>query len=226
MGGYNSAQIADLVGLYILNTLGRIADPIHIRLYRDDSSLYIPNSDGPKCSSIQKKIIRIFKFLGFKIEISSNIKIANFLDITLNLSDNSYRPFLKTNQYPSYINVNTNHPSSIIKQIPKAVNMRTRRLSSNKKSFHERSKMYFEALKNCGFKEEFIYLEPKKMKPNNNDLYKDKETTDRCPWCNGYCRRIWTRRHEFKSWTSCISHSTNTLGKGMNPIILPPAMGK
>ena len=26
--------------------------------------------------------------------------------------------------------------------------------------------------------------------------------------------------------THCISHSTNTLGKGMNPIILPPAMGK
>ena len=26
--------------------------------------------------------------------------------------------------------------------------------------------------------------------------------------------------------TDCISNSTNTLGKGMNPIILPPAMGK
>ena len=26
--------------------------------------------------------------------------------------------------------------------------------------------------------------------------------------------------------TDCISHSTNTLGKRMNPIILPPAMGK
>ena len=26
--------------------------------------------------------------------------------------------------------------------------------------------------------------------------------------------------------TDCISHSTNILGKGMNPIILPPAMGK
>ena len=24
----------------------------------------------------------------------------------------------------------------------------------------------------------------------------------------------------------CISHCTNTLGKGMNQIILPPAMGK
>ena len=26
--------------------------------------------------------------------------------------------------------------------------------------------------------------------------------------------------------TDCISHSTNTLGKGMNQIVLPPAMGK
>ena len=26
--------------------------------------------------------------------------------------------------------------------------------------------------------------------------------------------------------TDYISHSTNTLGKGMNPIILPPAMTK
>ena len=26
--------------------------------------------------------------------------------------------------------------------------------------------------------------------------------------------------------TDCISHSTNTLGNGMNPIILPPAMFK
>ena len=23
----------------------------------------------------------------------------------------------------------------------------------------------------------------------------------RCPWCNGYRRRIWTLQHEFKSWT-------------------------
>ena len=26
--------------------------------------------------------------------------------------------------------------------------------------------------------------------------------------------------------TDCISHSANTLGEGMNPIILSPAMGK
>ena len=27
----------------------------------------------------------------------------------------------------------------------------------------------------------------------------------RCPWCNGYHRRKWTRWHEFKSWTSLIA---------------------
>ena len=55
---------------------------------------------------------------------------------------------------------------------------------------------------------------------------KDYNRAKRCPGC--YCcrRRNWTRQHEFKSWTDCISHSTNTLGKRLNPIILPPAMGK
>ena len=41
--------------------------------------------------------------------------------------------------------------------------MGIRRLSSKKKIFHESSKIYIEALKNRGFKEEFTYLELKKM---------------------------------------------------------------
>ena len=47
----------------------------------------------------------------------------------------------------------------------------------------------------------------------------------KCPWYNGYHRRKWTRRHEFKSWTRLTAFHI-ALGKGMNPIILPPAMGK
>ena len=49
-----------------------------------------------------------------------------------------------------------------------------------------------------------------------------------CPWCNGYHHRKWTRATRVQNLdeTDCISHSPNTLGKGMNPIILPPAMGK
>ena len=34
------------------------------------------------------------------------------------------------------------------------------------------------------------------------------------------------KRVQILDETDCISHSTNTLGKGTNPIILPRAMGK
>ena len=32
-----------------------------------------------------------------------------------------------------------------------------------------------------------------------------QSTNWRCPWCNCYHRRKWTRRHEFKSWTRLIA---------------------
>ena len=95
----------------------------------------------------------------FKIEVPSNNKIVNFLDVTLNISNNTYKPFLKTDQYPSYINVNSNHPKTIIKQVPKAVNLRIRNLSANEKIFQEGSKIYVDALKNKGFREEVTYQE-------------------------------------------------------------------
>ena len=98
-------------------------------------------------------------FLGFKIEVSSNNKIVNFLDVILDLSNNTNKPLIKTDQYPSYINVDSNHPKTIIKQVPKAVNLRIRKLSANEKIFKESSKIYIDALKNSGFKEEFTYLE-------------------------------------------------------------------
>ena len=44
-----------------------------------------------------------------------------------------------------------------------------------------------------------------------------------------YCKKLemdTATRVQILDETDCISHSTNTLGKGMNPIILPPAMGK
>ena len=127
---------------------------------------------GPISSSIQKKIIRAFQFLGFKIEVSSNNKIVNFLDVTLDLSNNSNKPFIKTDQHPSYINVNSNHPKNIIKQVPKAVNLRICKLSANEKIFKESSKMYIDALKNSGFKKEFMYLEeniPTDINKENNE---------------------------------------------------------
>ena len=95
----------------------------------------------------------------------------------LDLSNNSYKPFLKTDQHPSYINVNSNHPKTIIKQVQKAVNLRIRKLSANKKIFRESRKIYIDALKNSGFKEGFTYLEeniPKDINKEKNKQYDHK----------------------------------------------------
>ena len=75
--------------------------------------------------------------------------------MTLDLSKNTYKPFIKTDQYPSYIDVNSNHPKTITKQVPKAVNLGIGNLSANDKIFQESSKLYKDALRNSGFREEF-----------------------------------------------------------------------
>ena len=77
--------------------------------------------------------------------------------MTLNLSNNVHKPFLKTDLYPSYINVKSNHPKTIIKQVPKAVKLRIRNLSVKEKIFQESSKIYKHTLKNSSFREEFTY---------------------------------------------------------------------
>ena len=56
MGGYDSSQIADLVGLYILHILNRIINSDQVGLYRVDGIMYIPNNNGPNSSSIQRRL--------------------------------------------------------------------------------------------------------------------------------------------------------------------------
>ena len=87
MDSFNSAQIADLIGIYILETLGKITDLKQIGLYRDNGFIFISDSNSPKTSKIHKKVMRAFKLPGFKIEIASNHKIVNFLYITFDLTN-------------------------------------------------------------------------------------------------------------------------------------------
>ena len=89
--------------------------------------------------------------------------------MTLDLSNNIDKPFIKMDQSPSYINVNSNHPKAIIKQVPKAVNLRIRNLSVNEKIFRKSCKMYIDALKSSGYKENFTYKEEKLPNSNNNN---------------------------------------------------------
>ena len=71
--------------------------------------------NGPKTSKIQKKIIRAFKLLGLQIQITSNLKIVDFLDVTFNLNNGIFKPFSKNNSTPTYVNIDSNHPRSLLK---------------------------------------------------------------------------------------------------------------
>ena len=63
----------------------------------------------------------------------------------------------------------------MIKQIQKAVNLRIGKLSANEKIFKQSSKRYIDALKNCGFKEEFRYLK----EDITNEITKENNNYDR-----------------------------------------------
>ena len=71
----------------------------------------------------------------------------NFLDITLNLRNNTYEPYRKPDSHPVYINKNSNHPKTILRELPKSISKRLSDLSSNKEIFQKAIPTYFEALK-------------------------------------------------------------------------------
>ena len=51
------------------------------------------------------------------------MEIVNYLDVTLNLNDGSYRPYKKPNDETN-IHVNSDHPPSILKQLPVSIEKR------------------------------------------------------------------------------------------------------
>ena len=64
---------------------------------RDDSLILLRNTNGHLTDKIRNNIIKLFKEIGFKIEIETNLKIVNFLDVTFNLAKSTYRPYRKPN---------------------------------------------------------------------------------------------------------------------------------
>ena len=59
-----------------------------------------------KQKNVKKKPIQnIFKDKYFYIVTKCNLKIVDYLDVTLNLNDGTYRPFHKTNEETNYIHV-------------------------------------------------------------------------------------------------------------------------
>ena len=113
MGSFDGAESCELVGLYILSQLQHL--DINVGLYRDDG-LAICNKTPRLIELIKKEICTIFTRNNLKITIDANKTTVDFLDITLNLTTRTYKPFMKPNNTPLYVHSQSNHPPSILKK--------------------------------------------------------------------------------------------------------------
>lgn len=97
MGSLDSAEASDLVGLFLLYNLSAFdcLDSDSVGLYRDDGLLVVRNSTKIKVDRIRKMIHKVFKDLGLRVIVSTNVKRVDFLDVTLDLTSNTYQPYVK-----------------------------------------------------------------------------------------------------------------------------------
>ena len=151
MGSFDGAEVCELVGLFLLKKITGFTPPEKVGLYRDDGLIMLENIDGPSTERLRKKLHATFQQEGLKITIENPSTVVDFLDVTFNCSDGSYRPFRKENSVTEYVNKYSNHPPQIIKRIPEIVQKRLSTISSTEEIFEESKHFYEECLQRSGY---------------------------------------------------------------------------
>ena len=155
MGSYDGAEICDLVGLYLLSDLSNHFGN-QIALYRDDGIAAIKASNK-EVENAKKKICSIFRNHNLKITIEANKKVVNYLDVTFNLNNSTFQPYTKPGHTITYVHRLSNHPPSVIKNIPEAVNRRLSSIASNEDVFKKAVPPYQEAIDKSGYSYKLSY---------------------------------------------------------------------
>ena len=118
MGTSDGAKMCELVQIYIQSKLKERLPKSNFVQYRDDGLALLRYLNGKETDKVRKNIIRVFKDIGFSLEIETNLKEVDFLDVSLNLQNGTYQPYKKPNDRLLYIHSLSNHPPNVIKQIP------------------------------------------------------------------------------------------------------------
>ena len=186
MGAFDSAEVSELVGLYLLSKLQNLG--VDVCLYRDDglAGSYL---DPDKTEDVKKDICRIFDEYDLKVKIEANKKVIHYLDVTLSLDDGSYKPYSKPNSKPLYVHKQSNHPPAVKKNLPLMVNKRLNMLSSSEEMFRSESQIYQEALEEAGYEHILKY-----EKVNLDDVNEGRKKK--------------RRRHRYEFWFN-PPHSDN-----------------
>ena len=159
MRSFDGAELSELVTLYFLNKLSKLLGNENVGLYRDDGLAAMKSTSGPILGKMRKNIIVLFKEEGLTITIDTNLIETDFLDVTFNLATGKFFPFRKPNNVPLYINAKSNHPSTIIEDLPKMINKRLSELSCNKDEFDKAKLLYGKSLQESGYKTSMSYAQ-------------------------------------------------------------------
>ena len=157
MGSFHGAELCELIGLFMLEKLKGTFDDGNFGIYRDDGLAVVNKLTPSQQERLVKKVRRIFKNEGFSITIEKGLKRTEFLDTVLDLNNDIHRPYRKPNAELSYVSNLSNHPKYIRKHIPKTINKRLSRLSSNKTTFDLAKDEYEQALVKSGYKPDMTY---------------------------------------------------------------------
>ena len=163
MGSFDGAETCELVGSYLLSQL---PPEYHqkIGLYHDDG-LAALDVTPRALENIKKIICRTFNENNLRLTIEVNKKCVNYLDITLDLSSGTFRPYTKPNNTPRYVHCDSNHPRSNLRNIPEGINRRLSNISLDEQAFNSAIPPYQEALKKSGYDHQLRFNQtPPKIK--------------------------------------------------------------
>ena len=172
MGAPDGAEVCELCNAYILDQLNSTFPKLNIGLYRDDGLATHARMPGRELEKTKQKLHDLFKNFGLKITIEPSSKEVNFLDVTLDLDTETHRPYRKPNDQPLYVNVKSNHPPNVLKQVPIGINKRLSTISSREQDFNANKQEYQNALNNSGYKHDLKFKDDKEPQRNSKDKRK------------------------------------------------------
>ena len=134
----------------------------NIGLYRDDG-LAALNMKPREMERIKKGICKVFR----EITVEANTTRVNFLDVTLDLRSEKFYPYIKEGNILLYVHKESNHPPSILRNIPESINKRLSEISSDKECLDSAKSIYQEALDKSGYHYKLSFTPSQPFHPRN-----------------------------------------------------------
>ena len=174
MGSKDSAEISELVGLYVLHLISQQFPKEAFILYRDDGMAAVMGGKQ-EMERWKKKLYSLFQGLDLRITVEGGSKVIDFLDVIFDLDKGSYCPYVKPNTTTKYVSIESSHPDAVLKTIPSGVAKRLSTNSSSKAEFENQTHHFKEAMIAAGHQTPLEYTEEegcsKKKKRKRNEIY-------------------------------------------------------